>query len=190
MSGGILFPVIGPSGAGKDSLIGAAMQHFADDPAMLFPQRYITRPANAGGEAHIALSPQAFIEKQGKGDFAFHWQAHGLHYGLPVSLNDALQRGHHVVANVSRSIIPDLLTRYNRVQVLSVEVQQDVLLERLIARGREDIADIRQRLERAKQFSLRGKEITVIDNSTRLDAAEKAFIAAIEDQIHAITEQA
>jgi ribose 1,5-bisphosphokinase PhnN len=36
--------VVGPSGAGKDTLLRAAREHFAAVPSLGFARRYITRP--------------------------------------------------------------------------------------------------------------------------------------------------
>ena len=50
---GLLVVVVGPSGAGKDTLMRAAAEHFEGRPDVHFVQRAITRPAEAGGEAFI-----------------------------------------------------------------------------------------------------------------------------------------
>ena len=59
MASGILFFVVGPSGAGKDALIEGA-RHLAD--RFCFARRVITRPAGSPGENHEALDEAAFAE--------------------------------------------------------------------------------------------------------------------------------
>ena len=49
---GAIIVVVGPSGAGKDSVIGFVAQHFADRADIDFVRRVITRPSDAGGEDH------------------------------------------------------------------------------------------------------------------------------------------
>ena len=175
---GCLFLVVGPSGAGKDSLLSAARQHFGA--AVSFPRRVITRPADAGGEDHIALSPDNFATARAQGRFAFDWTAHGLDYGIEQTINGDLARGIPVVVNVSRSVIEQARQRYERVRVLSITVTPPELARRLRARGREDDAAIEQRLARAQAFTVRGPDVIDIDNSGSLDEAVRCFIAAIE----------
>ena len=82
----MLVLVVGPSGAGKDTLLEAARQALADDPRFRFVRRVITRPADAGGEAHEAVTAEEFAARE----FALQWQAHGLSYGIPA---DAIEDG-------------------------------------------------------------------------------------------------
>src|ERR1700722_10988516 len=74
--------VMGPSGAGKDSVLNRARALLGADAPVVFAHRYITRPAEAGGENHVALSPEEFAVRRAHGLFAFHWQAHGNEYGI------------------------------------------------------------------------------------------------------------
>ena len=62
---GTLILVIGPSGAGKDSIIAGAAERLRDDKRILFARRVITRPAHAGGENHLAVSAGEFAEWRG-----------------------------------------------------------------------------------------------------------------------------
>ena len=58
---GRLIWLMGPSGAGKDSLLAALRQR--EHPQLLVAHRYITRPASAGSENHIALSEKEFFTR-------------------------------------------------------------------------------------------------------------------------------
>ena len=80
---GRLIAVMGPSGAGKDALIAYARAK--SDPAqVIVAHRYITRPAGAGGENHVALSAAEFAARRAAGLFALAWESHGLAYGVGV----------------------------------------------------------------------------------------------------------
>ena len=138
---GVLVLVVGPSGAGKDTLLQAARQTLADDPRFRFVRRVITRPADAGGEAHEAVTEAEFATR----DFALQWQAHGLRYGIPA---DAIAGGVVAVANVSRTVIADAVLNFP-VRVIEVTAPPDILMERLASRGREAAADIATRLARS-----------------------------------------
>ena len=97
----MLVLVVGPSGAGKDTVLALARVALAGDRRFRFVRRVITRPADAGGEDHEAVSVREFDARA----FALRWQAHGLHYGIPLDVTDDLARGIVVVANVSRGVI-------------------------------------------------------------------------------------
>lgn len=188
---GILFLVVGPSGAGKDSLLHVAQRHFQNTAALVFPKRFITRPSAAnsgddmaaGRESHIAVSMAQFSEMQQNGAFAFCWRAHGLFYGIPRNIEDDLASGRHVLVNVSRAILDDLRQRYANICILSIRVSPSVLYQRLLARGRETEADIQKRLARASAFTCAGDNVIEIDNSRDLEVSTKHFIRTIEKQI-------
>ena len=136
----MLILVVGPSGAGKDTLLAAAKRALADDPRFRFARRVITRPAEAGGEDHEAVSDAEFVRR----DFALKWRAHGLHYGIPA---EAIAKGSITVANVSRTVISEAARRF-QVRVIEVTAPPDVLAARLGSRGREAEADVASRLAR------------------------------------------
>ena len=96
-----LFAVVGPSGAGKDTLMAAA----AHRPGVALVRRVITRPAEAGGEDFEGVTPEAFAARKARGAFALDWEAHGLRYGIP---HDQL-RGGDVIFNGSRAALPAAL---------------------------------------------------------------------------------
>lgn len=145
---GRLILVVGPSGAGKDTLIGLVQAGCAGDSNVVFPQRVVTREASAH-ENNDAVSQTQFGQMLAHGDFAFQWEAHGLRYGLLNSLVDDIRAGHVVVVNVSRTIIEFARRSYANVTVVLVTAPEEVLAERLTARARPSDGRLNDRLRRA-----------------------------------------
>jgi ribose 1,5-bisphosphokinase len=147
---GALVVVVGPSGAGKDTLIAMARALCAQDsqidPRIVFPRRIVTRPASVA-EDHDSVSLSQFDAAIGQGAYAFWWEAHGLKYALSAAIDTELRAGKTVVCNVSRAVVSALRERYESVTVVLVTAPKDVLLARLAARGRE--SDVTERLDRA-----------------------------------------
>jgi ribose 1,5-bisphosphokinase len=147
---GALVVVVGPSGAGKDTLIAMARALCAQDsqidPRIVFPRRIVTRPPSVA-EDHESVSPSDFDAAIGRGAYAFWWEAHGLKYALSAAIDTELRAGKTVVCNVSRAVVSVLRGRYAAVTVVLVTAPKDVLQARLAARGRE--SDVTQRLDRA-----------------------------------------
>jgi ribose 1,5-bisphosphokinase len=145
---GRLILVAGPSGAGKDTLIGLARLACADDGAVVFPRRVVTREATAS-EDNECISLEAFQQACASGGFAMHWEAHGHHYGLPRGIDDDIRAGRTVVANVSRTVVEAMRRTYGNVTVVSITAPSDVLAQRLAARARGSDGQIEHRLRRA-----------------------------------------
>jgi len=185
---GTLVLVVGPSGAGKDSLIDAARQRFGGRADLVFARRVITRAAQAGGEDHLAMDPAAFEAAERAGGFLLSWRAHDLAYGIPAEAGGELSRGRCVVANVSRRVIGQAERRADRVLVLHVTASPGTLARRLAARGRESEADILARLERQERVETSRSPIVTIRNDGALETAAEAFCAALE--AHALRAQA
>lgn len=145
MQSGIFFFVVGPSGAGKDSLIEGARG--VGEP-FVFARRVITRAAGSPGEDHDALDDAGFAEIERQGGFLITWSAHELLYGLRRDLLDVLAEGRHVVANGSRNMIAELSTRVPRLVVVEVTAPVELLAARILARGRETPEQVRLRVMR------------------------------------------
>lgn len=166
----MLVLVVGPSGAGKDTLLEAAKQALAGDQRVHFVRRAVTRPADAGGEAHEAVTEEEFAQR----DFALQWRAHGLSYGIPA---DAIKKHAIVVANVSRTIIADAARRFP-VRVIEVTAPPDVLAARLASRGREDTANVAARLARTVDMPSEVEVETVVNDGSLEEGVAK-FLAAL-----------
>ena len=66
----------------RTSVLERARALLSADLPIAFAHRYITRPADVGGENHVALSRAEFALRRAHGLFAFHWHAHGNDYGI------------------------------------------------------------------------------------------------------------
>lgn len=173
-----LIYVMGPSGAGKDSLLGFARSRIADD-GIVFAHRYITRP-DGGGENHVALTEAEFDMRSRLGLFAMQWRSHALHYGIGVEIDQWLSLDCTVVVNGSRAYVRHALERYPQMTVVHVTAPLHVLAARLAARGRETKEDIAARLARAAPFVLPpDARLETIDNAGRLDDAGHTFIGVV-----------
>jgi ribose 1,5-bisphosphokinase len=139
----MIFAIVGPSGAGKDTLIRGALEARPD---LRLVRRVITRPANAGGEDFEGVTPEEFARRRAQGEFAMTWQAHGLSYGIPA---DQVQGPGDVVFNGSRAALSEASRVFRSLRVVLVTAPEIMLAVRLAARGREAPDDIRSRLTRA-----------------------------------------
>ncbi len=160
---GHLILVVGPSGAGKDTvltLVRAATQH---DETIVFPRRVVTRPVD-GAEDHDSSTDAEFDRAVADGAFAVWWSAHENKYGIPVSAEDAIRVGRTVVCNVSRGVVTSLRERYAAVTVVMVTAPTEVLEERLAARRRSSDGDLAKRLARADAVERQIAPDVVIDN--------------------------
>jgi ribose 1,5-bisphosphokinase len=177
---GIFVAVVGPSGVGKDSVIGFARERLVDSGRVVFVRRVVTRAADGGSEDHDSMDLTAFAEAERNGAFALNWNAHGLRYGLPAALERDLAAGRVVVANLSRAVIPDLIEKYPDALVVSVTADREVIAQRLAGRGRETPESIERRLQRSVADRLPPSTI-IIDNSGSLEQAGMQFVQLLED---------
>jgi ribose 1,5-bisphosphokinase len=147
LSGRLVY-VVGPSGAGKDTVIAWAREHLPAGSAVHFAKRMVTRPALSGADGDVAATPEEFDAAQSRGEFAMAWKANGLRYGIAATMREWLARGTTVVVNGSRGYLPLALRDFPDLEVVLVTARTEVLRARLIARGREDAARIAERLAR------------------------------------------
>lgn len=178
---GRLIVIVGPSGAGKDSILKGAQKHFQDNPRVETVCRVITRECDPASEIHDSVTEEQFVSQQALGAFSVWWQANGLFYGLPAELNAKIEQGQLLIANGSRAAIPDIRSKFKQLTVVHITVSQDVLAMRLERRSRETATQIKKRLERNQTINpLEGDDVVTIDNSCARETAIEEFIALIE----------
>lgn len=176
LSRGRLVYVMGPSGSGKDSVIGYARARHGDLPNIAFAHRYITRPAAAGGENHVELAPAEFLARRNAGCFALSWRSHGNDYGLGREIDGWMEAGLSVVANGSRAHFAIAASRYPDLVPVLVHVEPARLQERLRMRDREDAAGRANRLARVAIDPPDHPSLVVVDNNGLLSAAGEALV--------------
>ena len=165
--------VVGPSGAGKDTLIAGAC---ALRPELRLVRRVITRPTEAGGEDFEGVTAVEFQRRRALGEFALDWQAHGLSYGIPKA---QLKSDGPVLFNGSRAALSAAFASMPELVVILVTAPFDVLASRLAARGRETVEDVRGRLARAGFALPHGVQARVVVNDGAADEGIARFLAAL-----------
>ena len=174
-NGGTLVLVVGPSGAGKDSIIRGAQSTFANDAGFVFPRRIITREADIAAEDHDSIAEAAFALSVARGDYAVWWKAHGNSYGLPITIDDDLCVGRTVIFNCSRTVVGQVQTQYPKVVVADIQVSVGQLVERIVARGRETREEAVERASRVVPPFPAGTMAFPIRNDSSLDLAISPF---------------
>jgi ribose 1,5-bisphosphokinase len=174
---GQLIAVVGPSGAGKDTLIEAARRARPD---LLIVRRVITRPTESGGEDFEGVTEAEFTLRKARGEFALDWRAHSLRYGLPalqiaerITGRDVLFNGSRAALDIAADLFPDL-------RVIRVTAPSAVLLERLLQRGRETRDQIEARISRASYDVPATLSVTDVINDGPLARSEARFLAALQ----------
>jgi ribose 1,5-bisphosphokinase len=175
---GRLILVVGPSGAGKDTLLGFAKAACAEDAKIVFPRRVVTRQASSS-EDNIALTTDEFREALARGDFAMHWEAHGHSYGLPRAIDHDIRAGHSVVVNVSRTVIEAARRAYANVVVIAITAPPEVLAERIQMRARSSDRNSEQRLSRMVDTA--APDVTILNVGRPEDHARR-LVRAIKGE--------
>ena len=179
--------LIGPSGSGKDSLLQAAAPALTARGCRI-ARRVITRSAEAVGEDALAVTLAQFDALQAQGAFALSWRANGLAYGLPKQIDAWLADGHDVLVNGSRAHLGAAQEKYPGLLVVLLRVEDAVLRQRLLARGREDEAEIDARLGRNARFQTElavwarsNLQLHVLDNSGPLARTVEQLLGVMDD---------
>jgi ribose 1,5-bisphosphokinase len=179
--GGRLVYVMGPSGAGKDTLLRSVRGELDRSPeqAVVFVRRYITRPVDPGGEEHHPLNREEFLRRQEAGFFVLFWERHGLLYGIGRELDEILSSGTTAVVSGSRVYLPEASRRYPGLLPVLITAREELLRERLKRRERENAASIVERLSSAgmKMDGIPG--LVTIDNSAGIEKARGRFMEVL-----------
>jgi ribose 1,5-bisphosphokinase len=169
--------VVGPSGAGKDTLIGIVKAGLVGRANVAFPKRIVTRASDAS-EDTVAVSHADYHSALARGELALNWLAHGHGYGYPLAIDDDIARGRTLVLNLSRLVVPTARARYQLAHVVLIDAAPELRRARLLSRQREGAADVDARLARETVFTP-GDADSVINNDGDPAEAARALEAII-----------
>ena len=176
---GRLWLVVGPSGAGKDTVLAALADQLVPEDDVMIAGRTITRPNRPGEtERHIAVTTAAFDRLETAGSYALTWDSHALRYGLGVEIRNWVNAGMTVVANGSRAAVPQARAAFGlALRVAEITAPDAVLAARLVARDREAPEDIADRLTRNATLPLLDSDLNIANVTTIETAAGTLRIA-------------
>ncbi|MCU0974522.1 MAG: guanylate kinase [Burkholderiales bacterium] len=178
---GLLFVVSAPSGAGKSSLVSAAL---ASDARLALSVSYTTRAPRAGeqdGREYHFVVADTFRAIQARGDFLESAEVHGNLYGTSRTQIDVLRTaGQDVLLEIDwqgaaqvRRIFPDAIGIF----ILPPSVAE--LERRLRARGQDSEAVIRRRLDAAAGEIGHAREFDYVIINSEFDAARQDLCAVV-----------
>lgn len=180
---GRLVLVVGPSGAGKDSVLNGARERFRGDLSVVFPRRFVTRLSNAAAEDHVSLTEMEFAIAVADDAFALWWRAHGNFYGIGCSIEGDLASGAVVAVNCSREAVGEAVSRFGNVMVVEITAPADVLVSRIVARGRETPEEALRRVSRQVADYPQGITLVRIMNDGPLEQAIDRFCAVLKNPV-------
>lgn len=176
-----LIYVVGPSGAGKDSLLDWLRERLPVSLPVHWVRRTITRPAHAGGEDHESVDAPTFEAALQTGGFALHWEANGLKYGIRQEELVPLANRHWVMLNGSRGHLEACCARYPGLTVLHITADMHILRSRLRQRGRESVEAIEARLQRFVNLAVPAdSKLMEVHNNSSLDVAGHRLLSELE----------
>jgi ribose 1,5-bisphosphokinase len=159
---------MGPSGAGKDSLMHWLAQHPPQGQRLHLARRTVTRPA----PDDEATDPATFERLRQAGALAMHWSANGWHYGVRREHLKPLFDGDWVLVSGSRAHWATAQSLYPGLTGVYVHAPAEVLQRRLMARGRETVEEVRARIERAAALSEPEGVVRVCNDGGLAEAGE------------------
>ncbi len=178
-----LFYFVGPSGAGKDTLINRLRQtpHFSSE--IYFVKRLVDRPAHESTLLDEYLSSSDFAKALDHQELAMHWVANQHQYGIRVSELDHALRYPMSVINGSRAYAFELKSKYPYAEIIHITASESSIKGRLQIRQRENNVEIEKRIKRTHELSgYRDQYSVEILNDDSIDTAFEQLIQFIESK--------
>jgi guanylate kinase len=149
---GKIFVFSAPSGAGKSTILSYLAEAV---PGLVYSVSATTRKPRAGeidGVHYFFMTAEEFEAKAAKGEFAEWERVHGNCYGTPRAFIDSVTAGgRHIIMDIDVFGKKKFDMAYpEAVGILIAPPSMEVLEARLRARGTDDEATIRLRLENAR----------------------------------------
>ena len=181
MHTGNLFLVSAPSGAGKTSIVNAAL---AADEQLVVSVSHTTRPARGGevdGENYHFVSDDLFSQMVETADFLEHANVFGKRYGTSkAEVADKRDQGRDVILEIDwqgaqqvREAVPQAIS------VFILPPSVEALAARLTSRGEDTQESIEKRLSEAKLDMSQAEHFDYLVVNEDFDHAVQDFIAIV-----------
>ena len=181
MHTGNLFLVSAPSGAGKTSIVNAAL---AADEQLVVSVSHTTRPARGGevnGENYHFVSDDLFSQMVDDADFLEHAKVFGKRYGTSkAEVANKRDQGQDVILEIDwqgaqqvREAMPQAIS------VFILPPSVEALAARLTSRGEDTQESIENRLSEAKLDMSQAKHFDYLVVNEDFDHAVQDFIAIV-----------
>jgi guanylate kinase len=178
---GLLIVITAPSGAGKSSLIAAALKA---DPALRLSVSYTTRAPRRGeenGREYHFVSDKSFLEMLERGDFLESAEVHGFRYGTShAAINRELAAGHDLILEIDwqgaqqvRRLFADCIGIF----ILPPSIGE--LERRMQKRGQDTEAVIQRRMAVAREEISHSPEFDYAIINKDFDEASQDLLAII-----------
>ncbi len=151
---GILFILVGPSGAGKNTLMQRVQQDITDLPQLATATTRSKRPDEEDGREHLFVTRQEFQRLIDTNALIEYTPVHsGNLYGTPrQTVENAIHSGQDLIADIEFLGAGEIHAAYpeNTVLIFVTPSSLDILTDRIRQRGNTTPADLAHRLARVR----------------------------------------
>ena len=172
---GLLVVLSGPSGSGKDTVLGELCMDDVEISISLTTRQ--KRPWEYDGTHYYFVDRDYFEEKLGNNEILEYTQYNGNYYGTPKStIDEWLGQGKTVILKIEVEGAANIRAMYpNCVSVFLLPPSLEVLTQRLFHRESEDAAEIERRMEIARQELKCAEDYDYVILNDELDYAVSDF---------------
>ena len=181
---GRLFIISGPSGAGKGTLVNAALKALPNLALSVSATTRPPRPGEIDGVTYHFITDEAFDELIAN-DGLLEWaEVHGQRYGtLTSEVTKALDAGNDLVLEIDLQGFRQVKSHLSEMfSIFIAPPSMDELKKRLILRGTETSETLSRRLETAEVEMKAKDSYTVIIVNDDLEKATQELIALMSPQ--------
>ncbi len=189
---GLLFLLVGPSGAGKNTLLNRVLERVADCTQM---PTATTRPPRMGeieGKHHFFLTEDDFRRLIEQGAFAEWQKVHSNRYGtLKATVEEGIRSGKLYIADIDFIGTSALKEQYpdNVISIFIIPSSIAILEQRIRQRGMDSEEEIARRLQRVPSELLFKEKSDYVVINDDLEAATEQIIGIILDKRRQIKDE-
>ncbi len=173
----MLIVISGPSGAGKSTLRSMLLKNH---PELVYSVSYTTRKPRNGeinGVDYYFITKDKFEEMISQNEFLEYANVYGNYYGTSKKfVDEALSSGKPIILEVDVQGAESIIKLYPQCCSIFIRPSSiELLIERFVKRGTEDLQDQKKRIEEIKKELVKEKLFSYIVINDNLTDAYKSF---------------